>query len=660
MKFQAHKSLYLAILAALLIGGSGAVGSGARRVAGHVPRAQMARARHVGRHAAASKVQLAVSLNLHDPEGLQDLLHGLYDPADSRYHQFLSPSEFKQRFSPSDAEVATVVDSLRARGLAIAKVHENNLLVEVEGTSAAVEQAFQVELHDYQTTDGRVAFAPSTEPLLQGEGADHVMAVNGLSNLVRRRTHTFKAQAINPNAGSIADYMTPSKIRTAYNTSSIASTGSGETLALMELDGYAGSDISAYASYFSISPVPTLQNVLVSSAGTTPTGAAGADTTEVCLDIEVAMAIAPGLTKIMVYEGVNTDAGVLATYSKIANDNIAKTVSSSWGYYENGNVAATLNSENTIFQQMATQGQSMFAAAGDSGAYDDGSTLSVDDPASQPYVTGVGGTTLTSNATTGVYSSESSWNSGTEGGGGGISAKWATPTWQSGLGTVSNLGSGTTQRMVPDVSLDANPNTGYPIYVSGAWSLVGGTSAAAPLWAAFAAIVNQGRVANGLARAGFMNPTLYQYGAGATASSLFHDIADNSTNRHYPAVAGYDMATGLGTINGANLYNAFIAPDVPTSVASAASAMALTVSWAAATGATSYKVYRASAASGPYTAIASGVAAVSYADTTSVGLNYYYVTAVAGSNESAGSLVVSGAINQAVPAAPTGLTGTLK
>jgi subtilase family serine protease len=272
----------------------------------------------------------------------------------------------------------------------------------------------------------------------------------------------------------------------------------------------------------------------------------------------------------------------------------------------------------------------------------------------------VGGTTLSSNITTGAYSSESSWGSGSSGGGGGISSKWSLPSWQSGLGTASNGASGTTFRMVPDVSLDANPNTGYSIYQGGSWQLVGGTSAAAPLWAAFAAVVNQGRLANGEARVGFMNPTLYQYGAGGTASSLFHDIADGSTNRHYAAVSGYDLSTGLGTINGLNLYLAFTGPTVPTTVAAASSVVSLTVSWGAVAGATSYKVYRSTTASGTYAAIATGVVATSFADTTSVGVNYYYATTVNATGESAGSLVVSGSINQVVPAAPTGLSGAIQ
>ena len=449
--------------------------------------------------------------------------------------------------------------------------------------------------------------------------------------------------------------MTPAKIRTAYNLDSVSSTGTGETIALMELDGYVASDITTYAAQFSISPVPTLQNVYVTYAGSTPSGAAGANTDEVVLDIEVAMALAPGLSKIMVYESDNSDAAMIANFTKIATDNLAKVVSTSWGLPESSATSSSLTAEYNVFQQMATQGQSVFAASGDAGAYDDGSTLSVDDPASQPYVTGVGGTTLTSNSTTGVYGSETTWASGSNGGGGGISSKWSQPTWQSGLGTTANGAGSSTQRLVPDVSLNADPSSGYPVYVSGGWNVYGGTSASAPLWAAFTAIVNQGRVAAGSSRVGFMNTVLYPLGTGVAASSLFHDIADNSTNRYYKAVAGYDMATGLGTINGLPLYTALVGPAAPTTLSIVSTTSGITVSWSAVSGASSYTLYRASTYGGAYTAISTGASTTTFADSASATSQFYYVTTTISGTEGAGS-----GIKQSPPTPPTTLSGAVQ
>src|SRR5262249_39465472 len=159
------------------------------------------------------------------------------------------------------------------------------------------------------------------------------------------------------------------------------------------LDGYNSSDITAFKSSFALSTFPTLENVLVDGYS----GAAGGGADEVTLDIELAGAIAPGMTKILVYEGPNSDAGVLDTYSRIASDNRASQVSTSWGLSEDLSGTSVINAEATFFQEMAANGQSVFAASGDNGAFDNQyryGTLEVDDPGSQPHVTSVGGTTL--------------------------------------------------------------------------------------------------------------------------------------------------------------------------------------------------------------------------------------------------------------------------
>ena len=363
---------------------------------------------------------------------------------------------------------------------------------------------------------------------------------------------------------------------------------------------------------------------------------------------------------------------MIDTYNKIATDNIAKTVSSSWGSAENETDSNVLNSENTILQQMASQGQSFFAAAGDSGAYDDSingtnSTLEVDDPGSQPYATSVGGTTLTWTGNT--FSSETSWQtssaSGTygtgsyheaEGGGGGISRKWSIPSWQNNLATNANLGS-TSMRMVPDVALDADPNTGYPIYYNGAWGLYGGTSCAAPIWAAFTALVNQKRVTVSLARIGFVNPTLYQIGQGASYGNAFHDIADGSTNLYYPAETGYDLTTGFGSFNGNGLFSILTGVLPPSSFTVTPGPLMVTATWVASQDANSYTLMRSTTLNGVYTTVASGLTGTSYTDTVSNGTYYYYLEAVNGSGSS--NSATMSAVVVSAPGAPTNLTATV-
>jgi kumamolisin len=271
------------------------------------------------------------------------------------------------------------------------------------------------------------------------------------------------------------------------------------------------------------------------------------------------IAIAPHIDKIVVYEGPNSSAGLLDTYAKIANDNLAKQISSSWGQSEVSSASSDMNTENTIFKQMVAQGQSLYSAAGDSGTNDTGSSPSVDDPAAQPWVIGVGGTKLTMGSNDG-YVSETTWNElswipflGEGAGGGGVSTIWEIPSWQQGASTTDAQFS-TTKRNVPDVSLNADPKTGYNIYEGGSWQTVGGTSAAAPLWAAFNALVNQNRAAKGLSPLGFAAPAIYSVGKSGAYTSAFNDIADGSTNGKsssgFKSGVGYDNATGWGSFKG--------------------------------------------------------------------------------------------------------------
>ena len=537
-----------------------------RHLAGHVP-PLVNEANLVGRTDRQQTIPLALTLPLRNEAELDALLQRLYDPNDPQYGHYLTTAQFVARYAPTQADYDAVAAFARAQGLTVTGISANRLVLNVEGAARVVESAFGVSLKQYRLPEGREFRAPDSSPVIPAALAGKLQSVVGLDTAAVWRAHNRVRQAdplaflhqgemtfdalnplttgSGPNGG-----LTPSDIKKAYNLSGVSLTGAGQTLALFELDGYKASDITKYETQFGL-PAVTLQNILVDSA----TGAAGSGAGEVTLDIDLQIALAPGISKVLVYEGPNSGAGVVDTYNKIASDNLAKSVSTSWGAAEKSNSASALNSENTIFKQMAAQGQSIFAASGDSGAYDNGSSLSVDDPASQPYVTGVGGTSLTTAGAGGAYSKETTWNGGSVangGGGGGISTVWAIPSYQTGFGSAASKAS-TTMRNVPDVSLEADPNNGYAIYLNGAAQVYGGTSCAAPLWSAFAALVNQQRVTAGKSTLGLANTLLYSVAAGANYTADFHDIADGSTNLYYPAVTGYDLATGLGTFNGANL-----------------------------------------------------------------------------------------------------------
>ncbi len=556
-----------------------------------VPMAQMRSApivprtaRALGRLEAGTTVPLSISLPLRNQAALQDLLARLYDPNDALYHKFLSQPEFAQRFGPTQADYDAVLAFAAQHGLSVVRTYKTRSLVDVMGTREAVEATFGTQLTKYQMADGRIAYANVTAPRVPQFMASKISSVVGLStvNLYQRpHLHRLPGKALLPMIQAMPTRATqgtgpggglaPADIKTAYHLNSVAPadlsglTGRGQTLGLYELDGYLPGDIAGYTQKFGL-PTANLRNVLFSGFS----GAAGTDSVEVVLDIEMMLALAPN-ANIVVYEAENATKSATALYQQIADDNVAKSISTSFGLPESAaQSGGGVTAETTAFTQMAAQGQSFFAAAGDNGALDDGTTLSVDDPAANPNVTGVGGTKLTVNSDE-TYASETTWSrepAAKDGGGGGVSTIFNIPSYQAGIKTAASQ----TMRNVPDVSLNADPQTGYSVYVTDpaakatGFVVVGGTSAAAPLWAAFTGLVNEQRFEFGLtSTVGFINPALYTLAQSGQYASVFHDISDGSDNLSYKATAGYDNATGLGTFIGDQLLDA-LSPSTNTPV----------------------------------------------------------------------------------------------
>ena len=413
-------------------------------------------------------------------------------------------------------------------------------------------------------------------------------------------------------------------------------------MAVFELDGYSSSDISAYETRFGLSTVP-LQNVLIDGFNGVPNFSSNGGADEVTLDIELVTAFAPGSSNIYVYEAPNTTQAWIDEWTQIASDNKAKVISCSWGEPEVD--SPTLSFDNTIFQQMAAQGQAVFVAAGDNGAFDAGGrTLGVDEPGSQPYVTAVGISKLTTNSS-GAYSSETA----SVYGGGGVSAFWTIPSYQATLAAqaVKAATVSTTMRNMPDVVLTADASTAYAFYINGAWYGYYGSSISAPIWASFMSLVNQGLGASG--PIGSVNSALYQLAQSSSYANDFHDLSTGN-NGYYPAEAGFDDATGLGSFNGLNLYNDLISkfgavapPSQPTGLSAIASNAQVALSWSASSGAVSYNVKRSTVNGGPYTTIASLITNTTYTDNTVTnGSTYYYVVSALNSGgESSNSSQVS-------------------
>ena len=528
------------------------------RLHDHIPTEHTSRAAYSGRTASDKKLALTVALPLRNQQQLETLIQKLHDPKDPQYGKYLSTAEFTANYGPTPADYDDVVKHFKTQGYAITKSHGNRLILNVEAPVSTIERSLQLNINDY-TENNRSFYAPDNNPAFPQTIASKITSVIGLDNATVLTPHYKKVTPLSQttpapryNGTGPGNFLSPNDIKKAYNLNNLNITGIGQTLALFELDGYTPSDITAYSTYFGL-PTMALTNVLVDGFN----GAPGSDAIEVTLDIELMMAIAPGATQIIVYEGPNSSQGAIDTYNKIATDNIAKQVSTSWGLPEPLSGSTWLNAENAIFQQMAAQGQTVFAASGDSGAYDGKSngystTLMVDDPASQPFVTSVGGTKLTLDSTQN-YASEIVWNNGSasyQAGGGGVSGFWAIPSYQQGIPTTYS----STFRNVPDVALNADPNTGYSVYFNGGWYIVGGTSCGSPLWAAYTALINQQRLINNLPVIGFISPTLYALETNAGYTQDFHDITTGN-NLFYSAGGGYDNATGLGSFNGLNLFN---------------------------------------------------------------------------------------------------------
>ncbi len=533
-----------------------------RTLSGHVPAAvSRLNLSPLGRSLPASQLSLAIGLPLRDKESLTRLFEQMYNPTSTNFHRFLTSQELAEKFGPTAQDYQAVVQFAETNGLKVFARHDNRMLVDVIGNVSDIERAFHTTLRTYQhPTEARDFFAPDVEPTV--DASLPILNVSGLNNysIPHPNMHiepvaAGKATGTAAGSGPSGNYR-GYDFRNAYAPGTTLD-GSGQIVGLFEMDGYFTSDITTYENQSGISPHVPLQNVLLDGMSGTPsdTNAVG----EVSLDIEMAIAMAPGLSKVVVFEGNNWDdiLNSMASHSEI------KQQSCSWGF--SGATDATMDN---IFLLMGAEGQSFFLASGDGDAFT-GDLMGPDD---DTHITTVGGTQLSMVGSGGSYSSESVWNWGLRskpwwyGGGGywgssgGVSTRTAIPLYQKGISMAANAGS-TTMRNVPDVALTA---TGiYVIYWNGLSGGFGGTSCAAPLWAGFTALANQQAANNGQPSLGFLNPALYQIAKSSAYATCFHDVTTgNSTSAGSPgnfyAVTGYDLCTGLGTPNGTNLINALM------------------------------------------------------------------------------------------------------
>jgi subtilase family serine protease len=565
-------------------------------------------------------VSIVFSRSAAQQADLDALIAAQQDPASALYHQWLTPDQFAARFGMAQSDLDKVESWLQQQGFSIDSVARSRNLIRFSGTVAQVESAFQTQMHHYQV-NGEQHFAPSTELSVPSALAPVVLAIRNLDDF-RPKSHAIRGDPArqrpsftSSQSGNV--YFSPGDIATAYDIKPLYSAsvnGTGQTIAIVGQSAVVLSDIENFqkASLLTVKD-PTLVLVPGTGSSTIHTGDEG----ESDLDLEWSGAIAPGATIDFVYTGSNTNYGVFDSIEYAIDEKIGNIVSASYGDCETDLGTVEAAALDTIIQQAAVQGQSVISSSGDTGSTGcSGFTnlttaqqeaLAVSYPSSSPYVTGLGGTETTAaedvagsiyweakNTAQDEISSalqyipEVAWNDdSTSGGlsssGGGPSALFTKPTWQTGVPGIPADG----KRDVPDIALYSSPNNPGYLYCSSDSSVsitgsctngfrdansqyltvAGGTSFAAPIFAGMLAIINQkAGYTNGQ---GLINKQLYTLAANsATYAAAFHDVTSGnndclggsslcSSTAGFSAGIGYDLVTGLGSVDLNNLATAW-------------------------------------------------------------------------------------------------------
>lgn len=518
----------------------------------------------LGRLEGSTPLKLSINLPLRHRELLANFIETLYDSASPGFRRYLTPEEFDARFGPSEQDYQAALDWAANAGFTVAARHPNRMLLEINASVADIERALSVTLRSYaHPTESRSFFAPDTEPSV-AIGVPRLL-ISGLDNFARphpkhlRRALPRGSANATPKGGSGPNGNLAGFDYRAVYAPGVALTGTGQMVGLVEFDGYYSGDITAYENQTGLPSVP-LQKILLDGFNGIPTTGPNSGNGEVALDIEMAISMAPGLSKVVVFEADPNLGQPNDILQAMSTNLLIKQFSCSWEF---GSVTpAQRTAMDAYFMKFAAQGQSFFDASGDYGA----TTGAIGAPDDDPYVTVVGGTTLATAGPRGAWLSETVWNAqegpGVAGSGGGVSSAYAIPLWQQGVNLSANQGS-TSKRNIPDVAMVADNI--FIVADAGQQEFTGGTSVAAPLWAGFAALANQQAASAGLAAIGFINPALYQIATNSAYAACFDDITvGNNTNANatqYFAAPGYDLCTGWGSPSGGSLIIALTQPD---------------------------------------------------------------------------------------------------
>ena len=494
---------------------------------------------------------LVFGLRIRNQDQLERLITAQSNPTSPLYHHWLTPAQFEAAYSPTQSDVDTVSAYLRDHSIRVVSISPNRLLIEALATADKIDNVFGVELRQF--ADG---FANTKEPQLPDDIAKIVQSIKGLNSRVQLKSKIQASKAKDDEDKNVV--YTPAGIATAYNFANANNAnlqdpheqldGSGVTIAIVTAYGYNPQDLSDYYKQFHINHTGKITNIPIG-------GVSRKLELETTLDLEQVSSQAPAANILMYMASAPEESLMDEAFNQVVCDNDADVVSFSWGLPDLVEGWAQILTTHEIFEQAAAEGIVIFVASGDDGAYYQDSPFSdaelvTDYPSSDPLVTGVGGTTLLMDKTKRL--SEVAWS----GSGGGISAYFDRPAWQRGKG-VPEYGwylPANQKRMGCDVSLVADPVTGYATCFMGRFFSIGGTSAAAPNWAALWSLAEQaahGRIGGG-------NQTIYAIGnSGADRAAVFHDITSgdngNDVGPGYKAGEGWDYPTGWGTPDGMKL-----------------------------------------------------------------------------------------------------------
>jgi subtilase family serine protease len=577
-------------------------------------------------HTASTKeISVVLVLPLRDLKGATEYAERVNAAKDPLFGKYLTPAQFAATYGGNEADYNSLRSWAKSNGLKVSQLSMSRTTLTVRGTVAQFEALFNTQINNYRTPDGKEFYSASSQPAIPSGIPASVIGIIGLSSapqfaplakVYKTFGETPTEKPVTNTAGGTGPggAYSAADLRTAYSIPVHLGGGTPQTVAVFEQGGFDPKDVQKYVATNKLRSVPvTVRNVNGYGGGINDPNVE----LEAVLDIDMIIGINSAVKEVMVYEDGDDPFGValIDALTDVASDDVAQTLSISYGTDEAIQGNTQITAENQVLVQLATQGQTVLVSSGDNGAYGrSGNGLNASDPGAQPFVTSVGGTTLFTGPNA-SYIDEEVWNlllSSLGATGGGVSAVWPIPSWQittdllgNKVSVAANNGGSSTNRNFPDVAAVGNPATGVAVYsaLNGGWIQIGGTSASAPIWAGYVSILDSALRTTGLGKIGFFNPTLYNLAE--KNFGIAHDISNGSNgNATFFGIPGYDAGffydncTGWGSIWGESCASKLLQTPTQTGtrpasfggISGTAGVTTAKVSWAASSGATGYLI----------------------------------------------------------------------